>query len=84
MPQQEFQQPMPIVAKNLGFINEMIMELLQDPRATGDVEATPRLMTTSAQEPQYGRQVDDKVEEEEEEEENEDEEDESGGRNEGN
>ena len=44
------------------------MKLLQDPRDISDVEATSRLMTTSTQEPQHGRLVDEEVEEDEDEE----------------
>ena len=45
--QQEFQGPMPIAAENSGLVNEMIIELLQDPIATGNVGAISRLLKTS-------------------------------------
>ena len=48
IPQQEFKGPMPIVVENSGLVNEMIMKLLQDFRATSDIGATSHLMTISA------------------------------------
>ena len=76
IPQQEFQQLVPVVAENSGFVNEMIMELLQDTRVMGDVGATLCVMAKSTQEPQYRGQVDEEAEEEEKEEGEEDDEDE--------
>ena len=77
IPPQEFEQHVPVVAENSGFVNEMIMELLQGHRDTADVEATSRLITTSVQEPRQGGQEDDIAENEDGERE-----EEGGGRNE--
>lgn len=60
--QQAFQQPMAIIVENSRLVNEMIMELLQNPRAIRD---TLHLMTTFAQKPQHKEQIDEEAKDKE-------------------